>query len=90
MWNTERGGGDKGGGGLTMVYRDTLTAHQWMPPVPPHQHYVMNERQWLLLGNKFTFLPVYIACQNNKNESYLQWNEDLFELITKEEILLRR
>ena len=67
MWNTERGGGDKGGGGLTMVYRDTLTAHQWMPPVPPHQHYVMNERQWLLLGNKFAFLHVYIACQNIKN-----------------------
>ena len=90
MWNTERSGSDKGGGGLTMVYRDTLTAHQWSPPVPAKQQYVMNERQWLLLGNKLAFLHIYIACQTTRNDSYLQWNEDLFELVTKEAILLRR
>ena len=93
MWNTERGGADKGGGGLTMIYDETLTAHQWTPPVPINQQYVMGERQWLLLENshnKCAFLHVYIACQSTSNDSYVQWNEDLFSLLTQEAILLRR
>ena len=93
MWSSERGGAEKGGGGLTMIYNETLTAHQWTPPVPPNQQYVMGERQWLLLENgheKCAFLHVYIACQTTRNDSYVQWNEDLFSLLTQEAILLRR
>ena len=53
----------------------------------------MNERQWLLISNKtekVAFLHVYIACQNNKTDSFLAWNEDLFCLITREAIRLRK
>ena len=34
-WRTERSGDQKGGGGLLMLYKDTLTAHAWTPTVPP-------------------------------------------------------
>ena len=59
MWSSERGGAEKGGGGLTMIYNETLTAHQWTPPVPPNQQYVMGERQWLLHENGL-FLFFYL------------------------------
>ena len=51
-WRTERGGSDKGGGGLAILYKETLPAHQWNPPVPEQLRYIMNERQWLLLDNQ--------------------------------------
>ena len=91
-WNTERSGNDKGGGGLTMYYKDSLRAHQWSPSVPANLEYIKNERQWLLVnGNKekCAFLHVYIACQTTRNDDYLQWNEDLFFLITQEAIKLK-
>ena len=53
----------------------------------------MNERQWLLISNKsekIAFLHVYIACQSNKSDSFLSWNEDLFYLLTQEAIRLRK
>ena len=86
-WNTNRSGSDKGGGGLTLLYRDSLTAHQYSPNVPSHLQYIMNERQWLLVSNnkeKVAFLHVYIACQSNRSEAFLGWNEDLFFLIAQE------
>ena len=86
-WNTNRSGSDKGGGGLTLLYRDNLTAHQYSPDVPSHLQYIMNERQWLLVSNnneKVAFLHVYIACQSNKSEAFLSWNEDLFFLVGQE------
>ena len=92
-WNTERSGSDKGGGGLTMLYRDSLTAHQYTPSVPTHLEYIATERQWLLVNNakeKLAFLHVYIACQSFRSDSYLQWNEDLFYLITQEAIRLKQ
>ena len=61
-----------------MLYRDTMIAHEWSPPVPDAQKYVMNERQWLILNSKVAFLHVYIACQTSKNEDYMVWNDDLF------------
>jgi hypothetical protein len=91
-WKTERSGTDKGGGGLAILYKDTLPAHQWNPSVPAHLQYVMNERQWLLLDNqkeRCAILHVYIACQTTRNENFLQWNEDLFWMITQEAIKLR-
>ena len=51
-WHTERSGADKGGGGLTILYRDTLIAHQWTPDVPTDMEYVSKERQWLLLNSQ--------------------------------------
>ena len=90
MWNTERGGSDKGGGGLTMLYREDLTAHEWSPPVPSSKQYVEKERQWLLLGNRCAFLHIYIACQSHQNQDFLQWNEDLFSLVTTEALTLRK
>ena len=35
-------------------------------------------------------LAHYIACQSNKSDSFLQWNEDLFHLVTQEAKSLRR
>ena len=72
-----------------MHYREDLTAHEWRPSVPKEYEYVKNERQWLLLGNKIAFLHVYIACHNYTNDSYIKWNDDLFELICCESITLR-
>ena len=48
MVRAERGGGDKGGGGLCILYKDTLTPHHWLPKVEDRLKYVENERQWLL------------------------------------------
>ena len=92
-WNSERSGRDKGGGGLTMLYKKTLTAHQWSPPITAPLTYIENERQWLLVeGSKerCAFLHVYIACQTTRHDNYIQWNEDLFNLISQEAINLRR
>ena len=90
MWNTERGGGAKGGGGLTLIYKEGLEAHQWTPQVPPHLQYVSTERQWLIIGRKVAFLHIYVACQSKRSDDFLLWNEDLFELVTQEALLLRR
>ena len=92
-WKTERGGTDKGGGGLCIFYKDALRPHCWSPKVPANLDYVKNERQWLLLTNgqeRVAFLHIYVACQSHKNDGYLQWNEDLFHLVTTETIKLRR
>ena len=92
-WRTERGGTDKGGGGLCILYKESLSPHQWSPPVPPRLKYIMNERQWLLLDNgkeRCAFLHVYIACQSHKSDGFLEWNEDLFHLITQEAFKLRQ
>lgn len=94
IFNTERSGADKGGGGLSIVYRDSLVAHQWLPSVLPEYEFVKNERQWLLLnsqaGSKCAFLHCYIACQSFTSDSFIEWNESLFKLITSEAIQLRR
>ena len=92
-WKTERGGSDKGGGGLCILYKPNLKPHHWTPHVPPELQYIMNERQWLLLDNgkeRCAFLHVYIACQSKKNDDFLKWNEDLFQLLTQEAIILRK
>ena len=91
-WRTERGGGDKGGGGLCILYRSTLTPHLWTPPVPSSAKHVENERQWLLIDNgkqKVAFLHCYIACQNSRSDAFIQWNEDLFHLMSMEMTKLR-
>ena len=47
----------------------------------------MNERQCLLVTNgkdSLAFLHTYIACQNMRDDSFLNWNEDLFFLLTQE------
>ena len=92
-WNTDRGGSDKGGGGLTLLYRDSLTAHEHKPTVPSRMEYISNERQWLLVTNgkdRIAFLHIYIACKNNRDDSFLLWNEDLFFLVTQEALKLKQ
>ena len=90
MFNCERGGDDKGGGGLCLVYKESLSTHQWSPTVPDRLQYIQNERQWLLIGGKIAFLHIYIACQNFRSDDYMQWNQDLFDLVTQEAVVLRR
>ena len=90
MFNCERGGDDKGGGGLCLIYKESLNTHQWSPTVPDRLQYVQNERQWLLVGGKIAFLHIYIACQNYRNDEYLKWNQDLFDLVTQEAVVMRR
>ena len=80
-WFSERSGSQKGGGGLCIIYKESLTAHEWEPSVDPGLEYVKQERQWLLLdtGNeRIAFLHVYIACCNSDNDPSMVWNEDLF------------
>ena len=92
-WKTERNGNDKGGGGLVMYFKETLKVHKHEPVVPPEHKHVQNERQWLLItggGRKCAFLHVYMACQTSRNDSYLQWNEDLFCLLKQEAHVLKR
>ena len=92
-WQTERSGTDKCGGGLCIFYRNTLSPHCWSPPVSPKLAYVSNERQWLILtsGNeRLAVLHIYVACQSHSSDGYLQWNEDLFHLVTTESIRLRK
>ena len=87
-----RKGSDKGGGGLCLYYRSNLTAHLWIPKTCSKYDYVSKERQWLSikgLNEKLAFLHVYIACQTNRSDSYLQWNNDLFSLLTEETHVLR-
>ena len=91
MVRAERGGGDKGGGGLCILYKDTLTPHHWIPKVEDRLKYVENERQWLLVDNgsqKCAMLHCYVACQSVRNDNFIQWNEDLFELMTSELVRL--
>ena len=93
MVKAERGGGDKGGGGMCILYKEALTPHHWGPKVEDRFKYVENERQWLLVDNgseRFAMLHCYVACQSARNDDYLQWNEDLFELMTNELIRLRK
>ena len=92
-WNSNRGGSDKGGGGLTLLYKESLTAHQYSPVVPRNLEYIQNERQWLLISSghdRIAFLHVYIACQNNRDDSFLTWNENLFALISQESLRLKQ
>ena len=92
VWETNRSGCDKGGGGLTMIYREDLSVHKHIPSVSDHLQYIQKERQWLLLVNgtaRCAFLHCYIACQTTRNDDYLQWNEDLFFLITEETKILK-
>ena len=61
--------------------------------MPPNLSHIKNERQWLLLdGDKerCAFLHTYLACQSHKNNDFLQWNEDLFRLLTLEALQLRQ
>ena len=93
VWNSNRGGSDKGGGGLTLLYKESLAAHAYKPVVPANLEYLVNERQWLLIssGNdRIAFLHVYIACQNSRSDSFIAWNEDLFFLITQECLRLKQ
>ena len=92
IWNSERKGSDKGGGGLSIIYRKSLRHHRWSPTTPASKSYIEKERQWLLLegsSEKLAFLNVYIACQNNRSNDYLQWNDDLFSLLTEETQILK-
>ena len=51
VWKSERDGCAKGGGGLSLLYKPHLKAHEWNPPVPIHKQYIEKERQWLLIDN---------------------------------------
>ena len=65
LWESNRGGTDKGGGGLAMFYKSSLVAHEHNPDVPAEYAYIEKERQWLLIADGDSgcaFLRVYIAC----------------------------
>ena len=93
VWETNRKGTSKGGGGLTLIYRSSLSYHKYIPAVPDEYQYIKDERQWLLLSSgssRLAFLHLYIACQNTRDNSFIQWNDDLFSLITQEALDLKR
>ena len=91
VWNKERSGTQKGGGGLSLLYRENLIAHEWSPTVPQSYEYIEKERQWLLLkhgDSKCAFLHCYIACQG-QDDSFVSWNDDLFTLMKDEAVTLK-
>ena len=92
-WRSEREGHDKGGGGLCIMYRESLGPHEWKPEVPANLKYVSKERQWLLIEGpegRLAFLHVYMACQSSSDDGYLKWNDDLYQLLIEETQILRR
>ena len=91
-WDTERSGAQKGGGGLTLIYKDSLMVHRWTPSVSPQHKYVEKERQWLTIKHgeqKCAFLHCYIACQED-TDRFIAWNEDLFMLLRDEALILKQ
>ena len=93
VWNTERSGNDKQGGGLALIYRNTLNVHRHEPTVPDNFDYVKKERQWLLIISgslRCAFLHCYLACQTTRNDTYIQWNEDMFSLLSDEAMHLKQ
>ena len=91
-WPYPRETGNKGGGGLSMLYKKDLQATPWHPNVSTSNKYLDRERQWLLIEGRqerLAFLHVYIACQNNNKDSYIKWNEDLFKMMTEETLTLK-
>ena len=61
--------------------------------MPNNSEYIKNERQWLLISSghdRIAFLHVYIACQNNRDDSFLTWNENLFSLLSQEALRLKQ
>ena len=94
LWLSERSSHAKGGGGLALLYKDTLMAHEWTPHVDAEHQYVEKERQWLLIhgdgNNKIAFLNCYIACQSFTSDAFIQWNEHLFHMISKEAVYLKQ
>ena len=60
-WRSERSGGEKGGGGLCIIYKENLQAREWVPTVAPNFEYITKERQWLLIdteSEKYAFLYI--------------------------------
>ena len=94
LWLAERSGLAKGGGGLALFYKETLMAHEWRPHIDNEYKYVEKERQWLLIhgdgNNRIAFLNCYIACQSFTSDAFIQWNEDLFHMLSKEAVYLRQ
>ena len=92
VWESNRGDGEKGGGGLALLYKKSLQAHRYSPTVPGNLKYIQNERQWLLIttyGTKIAYLNIYCACQSLQNDAFLAWNSDLFHLVSTEALALR-
>ena len=93
LYLSERSGSAKRGGGLALYYRDTLLAHEWHPSIDEEVKYVEKERQWLLIhgegSSKMAFLNCYVACQTYTSDGFIQWNQDLFQMISKEVNYLR-
>ena len=80
---------------MTILYQNNLEAHRWTSEVPDSQKYIEKERQWLLINQghcKCAFLHCYAACVNYQDttKTYLDWNRDLFCLLTQEAIQLKR
>ena len=87
VWRSERSGGDKGGGGLALYYKESLRAHTHRPPVSPDHAFVDNERQWLLIEagrTKIAFLHLYMACVSFTNRDFIDWNSSIFSVLTSE------
>ena len=91
-WCSDRSGMDKGGGGMTLLYKECLVTHEYNPAVPSELSYIANERQWLLIcsgSDKIAFLSIYMACNTTRNDEFLRWNEDLLFLVSQESARLR-
>ena len=76
----ERGGIEKGGGGLCTYVKTGLKCHSWEPPAQEKYEKFINERQWSLIKGKYSklaVLNVYMAAESKDTNDHIQWNEDM-------------
>ena len=84
----ERGGAEKKGGGLAIYWKSFLKARVWTSQGGHTTERVINERMWLLVeayGNKrIAIANVYMAAQTWKNDTYLDWNTEMYNMLKHE------
>ena len=77
----ERGGDEKKGGGLCVIWKKDVNLVPWDFVVPKEKENVAKERQWYLLatrGTKYAIMNVYLAFETTTNRN---WNDDLTSLM---------
>ena len=89
----ERSGESKQGGGLLTLVKSDLKVYRWTPQnILEDWEKVNSERQWFVLtsGNiKIAICNCYFAAEVTSNKEYLEWNDLMYAMISKEIIELK-
>ena len=83
---------DKKGGGIACLVKNSsgVIAREYAPEIIEKElKYVSRERLWVLCESqqqKTAICSIYIACQG---DHHLQWNRGIYEVLSKEVVVLR-